>query len=237
MVQSYVDQVGAKRGMAVVMDVQTGEVYSLATYQPGVDAGAQSNMAVSQPFEPGSVNKVVTFAAALEAGLITPTSVSTVDGEIEMGGSIIHDAWEHGPIEMTATGILAKSSNVGTLQIAQQLGPDVFAAELRKFGLGQTDRHRAVRRVGRPGAGQGPMVVHHLRQPADRPGSVDEPGPDGVDVPGHRQRRREDGTDVDQGHHHRRHVHPGRRGRGHPDHERDDSGHPGRHAAGHHPGR
>ena len=137
LLQGYVDQVGAKRGMALVQDVQTGEIYSLATYEPGVDAGAQSNMAVSQPFEPGSVNKVVTFAAALEAGLITPTTTSVVDGEILMGGSTIHDAWAHGPIEMTATGILAKSSNVGTLQLAQQIGPDAFAAELRKFGLGQ----------------------------------------------------------------------------------------------------
>lgn len=137
MLQNYVDQTSAKRGMAVVQDVKTGEIYSLATYQPGVDAASQSNIAVSAPFEPGSVNKVVTFAAALEAGLITPTTASTVDGEIQMGGRTIHDAWPHGPIEMTATGILAKSSNVGTLQIAQKLGPDAFAAEVAKMGLGQ----------------------------------------------------------------------------------------------------
>ncbi|MEO5833389.1 MAG: penicillin-binding transpeptidase domain-containing protein [Nakamurella sp.] len=137
MLQRYVDQTSAKRGMAIVQDVTTGEIYSLATYQPGVDAAAQSNIAVSAPFEPGSVNKVVTFAAALEAGLITPTTASTVNGEIQMGGRTIHDAWAHGPITMTATGILAKSSNVGTLQIAQQVGPDAFAAELEKMGLGR----------------------------------------------------------------------------------------------------
>ncbi|WP_111765041.1 peptidoglycan D,D-transpeptidase FtsI family protein [Nakamurella deserti] len=156
MLQSYVDQTGAKRGMAEVQDVQTGEIYSLATYEPGVDAGAQSNIAVSAPFEPGSVNKVVTFAAALEAGLITPTSVSSVDGEIQMGGSTIHDAWEHGPIDMTATGILAKSSNVGTLQIAQQLGPDAFAAELNKMGLGQ--------KTGIELSGESPGVVPDQEQ-------------------------------------------------------------------------
>ncbi len=137
MLQGYVDQTSAKRGMALVQDVSTGEIYSLATYQPGVEAGAQSNIAVTAPFEPGSVNKVVTFAAALEAGLITPTTPSTVDGDIQMGGRTIHDAWGHGPITMTATGILAKSSNVGTLQIAQQVGADAFAAELAKFGLGK----------------------------------------------------------------------------------------------------
>ena len=116
MLSSYVDKVGAKRGMALVEDVKTGQIYAIGTYQPGATAvDLQSNMAVTSPFEPGSVNKVVTFAAALDAGIITPTTQLTVDGQIEMGGRTIHDAWGHGPIDMTATGILAKSSNVGTL--------------------------------------------------------------------------------------------------------------------------
>ena len=137
MLSGYVDKVGAKRGMALVEDIKTGQIYAIGTYQPGATAADYlSNMAVTSPFEPGSVNKVVTFAAALDAGLITPTTTMTVDGQIEMGGRTIHDAWGHGPIEMTATGILAKSSNVGTLMIAQQVGPDAFASEVAKFGLG-----------------------------------------------------------------------------------------------------
>ncbi len=135
--KKYVDQVGAKRGMAVVEDVKTGQVYAINTYQPGATAAeALSNIAVTSPFEPGSVNKVVTFAAALDAGLITPTTSLKVDDSVQLGGRTIHDAWSHGEIEMTATGILAKSSNVGTLHIANEVGPDAYAAELKKFGLG-----------------------------------------------------------------------------------------------------
>ena len=80
---------------------------------------------------------MVTFAAALEKGLITPTTVLNVDGSINVGDITVHDAWAHGPINMTATGILAKSSNVGTLMIAQKLGEKAFYSELQKFGLGQ----------------------------------------------------------------------------------------------------
>ncbi len=135
MVQQYVDQVGAKRGMALVEDVATGQIYAISTYQRG-GAERLANIAVSAPFEPGSVNKVVTFAAALESGLITPDSTFQVADSVQMGGRTIHDAWRHPTVEMTATGILAKSSNVGTLQIAQKLGADAFAAELKRFGLG-----------------------------------------------------------------------------------------------------
>ncbi|AZI59416.1 penicillin-binding protein 2 [Nakamurella antarctica] len=137
-VTDYVAATGAKKGMAVVMDVKTGQVYSLAYSVAGQDpAHSVSNPVMSETFEPGSVNKVVTFAAALEAGLITPESVLQVDGDIKMGGITVHDAWKHGEIDMTATGILAKSSNVGTLMIAQKVGEAAFADELKKFGLGK----------------------------------------------------------------------------------------------------
>lgn len=138
MLQSYVDQHSAKRGMAIVEDVKTGQIYAISDYTAGQDPSTVvSNMTVNIPFEPGSVNKIVTMAAALEAGITTPTTVYPIDGSIAMGGRTVHDAWPHGTIEMTTTGILAKSSNVGTLTIAQKVGPDLFATELQKFGLGQ----------------------------------------------------------------------------------------------------
>ena len=127
----------AKGGCAVVKGIKDGQIYAIACDEPDNTAAALSNRAVSEPFEPGSVNKVVTFAAALDRGLITPTTVLSVDGQIEMGGRNIHDAWGHGPINMTATGILAKSSNVGTLMIAKKVGPTAFAQELAKYGLGK----------------------------------------------------------------------------------------------------
>ncbi|MET3807021.1 cell division protein FtsI (penicillin-binding protein 3) [Nakamurella sp. UYEF19] len=135
--QAQVNSSQARSGCAVVKGISDGQIYAMACFQPGKTAAEIGNPAVSTPFEPGSVNKVVTFAAALDRGLISPNAVLSVDGQISMGGRNIHDAWAHGAVNMTATGILAKSSNVGTLMIAQKLGPSVFAQELAKYNLGR----------------------------------------------------------------------------------------------------
>ncbi|MTD16516.1 cell division protein FtsI [Nakamurella sp. YIM 132087] len=138
MVADKVNATGAKRGCAIVKGVKDGQIYSMYCYEPGKTALETGNPALLEPFEPGSVNKVVTFAAALDAGLITPdTVIKQVDDSIEMGGRSIRDAWSHDPVDMTATGVLAKSSNVGTLMIAQKVGEDAFESYLKKFGLGQ----------------------------------------------------------------------------------------------------
>lgn len=128
---------GAEGGSVVVMGAKDAEIYAMASYYQGKTPAQVGNTAVTSPFEPGSVAKVITFGAALEKGLITPTTHFAVPGQIQMGGHTIHDAWSHSRVGMTATGILAKSSNVGTLMLAQQVGPDAFAAELTKYGLGQ----------------------------------------------------------------------------------------------------
>ena len=126
----------ARGGCAIVKGISDGQVYAMDCYQPGKTA-ANTEKLVITTFEPGSVNKVVTFAAALDRGLITPTTHVLVPGQIEMGGREIHDDWSHDPVEMTATGILGKSSNVGTLMIAQKVGQTAFAQELAKYGLGK----------------------------------------------------------------------------------------------------
>lgn len=136
MLTEAVDNSRALSGCVVIMQVADAQVPATACYQPGESAKQTGNRAVTDAFEPGSVNKVVTFAAALEAGLITPTTVFNVDGSIPVGDVTVKDAWAHGPIDMTATGILAKSSNVGTLHIAQEVGQDAFVAMAKKFGQG-----------------------------------------------------------------------------------------------------
>lgn len=136
MLSKYVDLSQAKSGCVVVMTVAQAQVSAMACYQPGQTTRETGNRAVTDSIEPGSVNKVVTFAAALEKGLIKPDTVLNVDGSIDVGGITVHDAWAHGPVDMTATGILGKSSNVGTLMIAQQVGPDAFEDEAKKFGQG-----------------------------------------------------------------------------------------------------
>ena len=148
---------GAKDVSAVVLDAKTGEVLAMAndnTFDPSQDIGRQEdknlgNPAVSSPYEPGSVNKVITAASLIEFGLSNPDEVLQVPGEIELGGVTVHDAWEHGVMPYTTTGVFGKSSNVGTLMLAQRIGPQRYADMLQKFGLGQRTG------VGLPGESAG----------------------------------------------------------------------------------
>ncbi len=140
----YVARAGARGGSAVVLDSHTGEVYALAndtSFDPAnTDTWtnkALGNGAVTSPFEPGSVHKVVTAAGAIEDGLVRPDSVLQVPGQIEVADRVVGDAWSHGTIPLTFTGVLGKSSNVGTLMTAQRLGEDRYADLMRKFGVGK----------------------------------------------------------------------------------------------------
>ncbi len=132
----------AKSGDVVVM-TRTGQVLAMASttnydpQDPSTIPSTPLNPAIQTVYEPGSVNKVVTFSAALEKGLITPRTVIKVPDFIDMGGVTVHDAWWHATQKFTATGIIAESSNVGTLKIAQKVGPTVFDNYLKAYGLGQ----------------------------------------------------------------------------------------------------
>ena len=144
-VQQVKDVSGAGNVSAVVLDAKSGEVLAMAndnTFDPSQDVGRQGhrqmgNPAVSSPFEPGSVNKIVTAATAIELGLTNPDEVLSVPGSIDMGGVTVRDAWQHGVDSYTTTGVFGKSSNVGTLMLAQRIGPERFYDMLGKFGLGQ----------------------------------------------------------------------------------------------------
>jgi cell division protein FtsI (penicillin-binding protein 3) len=140
-----VQKAKASGGQAVILDAHTGEVLAMAT-APTYDAqnpqkapaANRTNPAVQAPVEPGSANKVVTFSAAVEHKKITPTTPMLVPDSIAVSDHVVHDAWYHAPQHWTATGVLAKSSNVGTLMIAKNLvGPAQFYDTERKFGIGQ----------------------------------------------------------------------------------------------------
>ena len=156
-VQLARDASGAHTASAVVLDAKTGEVLAMAnddTFDPSQDIGRQGdrqigNLPVSSPFEPGSVNKVVTAAAVIELGLSNPAEVQQVPGSIAMGGVSVKDAWAHGVMPYTTTGVFGKSSNVGTLMLAQRVGPERYYEMLGKFGLGQRTG------VGLPGESAG----------------------------------------------------------------------------------
>ena len=135
---------GVSTVQAVVLDVATGQVLAMGG-NPGYDSsnpGAVSgdllgNPVVSSVIEPGSVNKMVTIAGVLQEKLTTPQAQLDVPDNIAVSDIVIHDAWVHDPIRFTTTGILAKSSNVGTVMMSQRLGTQRLEEYLRSFGLGQ----------------------------------------------------------------------------------------------------
>jgi cell division protein FtsI (penicillin-binding protein 3) len=139
-----VKQSGARNGEVAILSAKDSQVLALAstgTYNSADPNSINPDVPMDPPvmsvFEPGSVSKVITFAAALQKKLITPSTIIRVPTTLNTGGVIIHDAWWH-PAEMfTATGILAESSNIGTLEIAQQIGGQTWEQYAKAFGLGQ----------------------------------------------------------------------------------------------------
>ncbi|MDK3255997.1 peptidoglycan D,D-transpeptidase FtsI family protein [Blastococcus capsensis] len=132
------------RASAVVLEVASGRVAAMGScpgYDPGAysrtDPGLLGNSVVSDVFEPGSIMKAVTLAAAVEEGLATPDRVLSVNGHIEAGDVVVTDAHDHAPVDWTVTGILAKSSNVGTIMLAREVGDATLETYLRAFGVGE----------------------------------------------------------------------------------------------------
>ena len=133
----------AKAGSVVVMDVHTGEVLALAnypTYNPNQRenlSGEQlRNRALTDTFEPGSTMKPITVAMALEAGRITPqTIIDTNPGRYSMGGFTINDTHNYGVL--TVEGVIQKSSNVGSIKIAQRMSAREMWDTYTALGYGQ----------------------------------------------------------------------------------------------------
>jgi len=139
---SQVRATHAKSGAAIVMDVKTGELLAFATaptFDPDnrKNATLMGNPALSDVFEPGSVNKVITAAAALESGVVHPMTGVVVPPTLKIGNHTLHDAEEHGVERLTFAGVLVKSSNIGTVKVAQKVGPEGLYAMMRSFGFGE----------------------------------------------------------------------------------------------------
>ncbi len=152
--RNAVESSGSLSGTVVVEEVGSGELLALADY-PTYDAnkpldGANTpeevekrktdlgSRALSDPYEPGSVEKALTFASLLDQGLITPRTRITVPPELERAGAKpIGDHWDHDTIRLTAAGVLARSSNIGTVLAARESDKQKLADYLRAFGLGQ----------------------------------------------------------------------------------------------------
>lgn len=131
----------AEWGSIVMIEVSTGRILVMADSGSTVpdNAKPQPVSAVQYAYEPGSVGKVLTLATALDKGTVTPTSTFTVPDRIEPGdaGGPITDYHEHPTTVMTTTGILAESSNVGTVMVGETVQDSDRYALMKKFGLGE----------------------------------------------------------------------------------------------------
>ena len=139
-------------GSAIVMDAKTGEILAMVsadTTPAAKKKGTVPELATAAVVEPGSVHKALTIAAGLDAGVIRPDSVLTLPETIEKGGTTYRDTHDHGSPRYTLMGVLAQSSNVGTIMVADKLGADRLYAYQRAFGLGTKTG------IGLPGESRG----------------------------------------------------------------------------------
>ncbi|MFD9035852.1 penicillin-binding transpeptidase domain-containing protein [Streptomyces sp. NPDC059567] len=139
----------ADRGYVIVQNTKTGEVLAMAN-APGFDpndlsaanSAAMGNAALQDAYEPGSTSKVMSMAAVLEEGVATPGTHVVVPNRLHRGDRLFKDDIDHPTWYLTLNGVLAKSSNIGTILATGQLGKTqaesnrVLHSYLRKFGIG-----------------------------------------------------------------------------------------------------
>ncbi|HVN05571.1 MAG TPA: penicillin-binding protein [Bryobacteraceae bacterium] len=159
-----VEDADADSGSVVVLDPNNGDILAIASYpsfdpneppKPGrAGEAARFNHAVSVPFEPGSVFKVITLSAALETTDLRPSSlINCGNGTFTMAGRTVHEA-HHGYGTMPMAMVLAKSSNIGAIQIGLKVGAPKLYDYVRRFGFGS--------RTGIPLPAESPGLVRKL---------------------------------------------------------------------------
>jgi cell division protein FtsI (penicillin-binding protein 3)/stage V sporulation protein D (sporulation-specific penicillin-binding protein) len=149
---------GAKDATATVLDPRTGDILAMAI-EPGYDANAypsaptvfQRNRTVTDTYEPGSTFKLVTVAGALSDHLVTPSTAFTLPYSIQVADRVIHDAEPRGTVRYSVAQILAHSSNVGAITLAEMLGRNRLSRWISRFGFG--------RRTGVDFPGESPGIV------------------------------------------------------------------------------
>ena len=133
----------ALSGTVIVMDPKTGHILAHATaptFDPNdttkVSLVAMRNPSVLDVYEPGSTGKVMTLAAAIEEKKITPETVLTIPYALKRSVKTFHDHEPHPTQRLTTAGVLAVSSNTGSIKIGEMLSNDKLYDYLTKFGIG-----------------------------------------------------------------------------------------------------
>jgi cell division protein FtsI (penicillin-binding protein 3) len=135
----------AKSASAIVLDPRTGAILAMAV-QPGYDANRfasarsdlQRNRTVTDTYEPGSTYKLITVAGALSERIVQPTTRFTLPYSLHVADRVIHDAEERGTVNYSVAQILAHSSNIGAIKLAQKLGRTRLSSWITRFGFGRT---------------------------------------------------------------------------------------------------
>ncbi|WP_456318663.1 peptidoglycan D,D-transpeptidase FtsI family protein [Actinomadura spongiicola] len=134
----------AKSGSVIVMEPRTGRLLAMAS-APGFDPNRYTRSdrrlwgspLVQEAYEPGSTGKVVTAAAVMEHGGVTPQTPYTVPDRIKKYDTVFGDSHRHPPERLTFAGVLATSSNVGTILASQSISSQRLYGTLREFGFGR----------------------------------------------------------------------------------------------------
>ena len=130
----------AQGGTLVAMRPSTGEIIASATVSRNTDGLVEvssDNRAVTWAYEPGSIMKPLTFAGVIEEKVGAPSSVMEIPNAIEIWEEAFIDSFAHETEEWSIAEILKRSSNVGTIMWAQELGEKRLYERLASFGLGQ----------------------------------------------------------------------------------------------------
>jgi cell division protein FtsI (penicillin-binding protein 3) len=137
-------QFRAKSVSGIVMQPQTGAILGMATspgYNPNdraqFDPATARLRSVTDQFEPGSIFKIVTMAGAIQEGLVTPSTRIAVPGVLPLFDVKIHDAESHGTKVWSVSEIFERSSNIGTIKVAERVGYPALAGWVSKFGFGR----------------------------------------------------------------------------------------------------
>ena len=143
-IATRVREANAESGTVVVLEAKTGRVLAMATaptFDPNnyqtANPDDMGNRPVSEIYEPGSTGKVLTMSAVLEEGKARPRSKMTVPPTLTRGGHTTNDHTPHGTLQLTMNGVLAESSNIGTILFADRIGGDKLYEYQRKFGMAQ----------------------------------------------------------------------------------------------------
>ncbi|GHH34792.1 cell division protein [Streptomyces candidus] len=149
-IEAQVEKSHADRGYVIVQDTRTHEVLAMAN-APGFDpndlsqanSAAMGNAALQDAYEPGSTSKIMSLAAVLEEKKATPATHVVVPNRLKRGDRLFKDDVDHPTWYLTLNGVLAKSSNIGTILATGELGATqgeanrVLHSYLTKFGIGR----------------------------------------------------------------------------------------------------